>query len=205
MEKDEVIAIAFQGLCAAALKYDPLNHGMSAETIANGKAFSGFARHKILGAVLEWQRGQDHVPKLQRKAYKEFQTYGLGTGTSPEDVAERSGYDLTKVLKIQRAVQAIPVSLDSPPEYWDSPVAQELEADFDVESSALVQIVNNAVADTFGTLSPLQQVVLAMRYYQGEELSTIAQALETRLADVREAHTDGLMALHDVMRREVSQ
>jgi RNA polymerase sigma factor (sigma-70 family) len=205
MEKDEVIAIAYQGLIAAALKYDPFNHGMSPETVANGKAFAGFARHKIIGAVLEWQRSRDHVPKLQRRAYKEFQAHGLEAGTSAEEVAESTGYDLAKVLRIQQAVRSTPVSLDTPPELWDVRVAQELEASSDVESSALVLMISNSVAAAFTELPPLQQVVLSLKYYLGEELTVIAQALEIRLSDVREAHTDGLMALYDAMRREVVQ
>lgn len=203
MEKYEVVAIAYQGLCSAALKFDPSK--MSPETVANGKAFAGFARQRIVGSIMDWQRTRDHVPRRQRRMYKNLQQVGLGTGRSVSELADITGMPVDKIREITRAVEATSVSLDSPPEYWDdAQYAIDLPTSHDVEGSLLENTIKTALARKLEMLPELQQVVIALRYYEGHELPYIASFLGVRLATVREAHSEAVLAIHDVMLKEAS-
>lgn len=203
MEKHEVVAIGYQGLCTAALKFDPSM--MSPETVASGKAFAGFARQRIVGAIMDWQRTRDHVPRRQRRAYKNLQLVGLGTGRSAEQLSDITGMPIDKIREITRAVEATSVSLDSPPDYWDdTQYAVELTTHQDVEGSILENNIMSSLAQTLEQLPELQQVVIALRYYEGHELIYIAGFLGIRLATIREAHSEAVLAIHDVMLKEAS-
>jgi RNA polymerase sigma factor for flagellar operon FliA len=205
MEKDEVVTIAYQGLVNAALKFDPERADIRPGDLENGKAFAGWARKWINGAILEWQRSRDHVPKRQRRVYKNLQHHGHGAGRTAEELADITGLNVEKIRSITQAVEATAVSLDAPPENWDdSPYSSNYPGTVSVEDSALTSSVQNAVADTFSALPPLQRSVLVLRYYQGYDLTQIASELGVAVSVVRSSHRDAIEQIHLVMRNEIA-
>lgn len=205
MDLREVTSVAFQGLVSATLKWDPETYEKTQETLDNGKAFGAFARRRIIGAVIDYQRRSDHVPRRQRRTYKDLQERGLGNGRSHEQLAEITGLDLKKIRAITHAVEATSVSLDTDPQDWEGGLhPNEKAGSHNVESSALENALMEAVVEVFQSLPPLEQGVVALRYYQGHELPAIAALLGVRLSVVREAHSEAILRIHEVMLHHAS-
>jgi RNA polymerase sigma-B factor len=202
-EREDVIEIAYEGLVKAAIKFDPsrarVNEAGEADVAG---AFSGFARQKINGAILDWQRKRDHVPRRWRTTYKTLQEAGHGLGRTPQEVADLTGVSIEQVRLVVSAVEATVVSLHDAiySEHSGDPVS-DVEHD-SVEGSALMGKIRSAVLGAWDELAEMQQVVLALRYYEGLELTHISEVLEVRLSTVRIAHAEGLLLLHEAMARE---
>lgn len=201
MEKSEVVAIAYQGLLTAAQRFDPEWRPADDPRYDPFLAFGSFARRRITGAIVDWQRSMDHVPRRQRRAYKTFQSHG-GNKT-PEELADLTGLDVTKIRYITHAVEASAVSLDVSSDDGQS-LYSELSSSQSVEISALTSSIQDIVADTFASLPPLQRSILVLRYYQGFDLTQIATELGVAVSVIRINHTEALELVHTAMRRAAS-
>lgn len=197
IDLEEAVSVAYQGLIRAALKFDP--ERMSPETVASGKAFAAWARRWINGAVLEWQRGEDHVQRSYRQIYKQLQACGY-TGKNLDDIAPQMDEPLTKLQVVVHAVENPYVSLDetvSPgvphPRYG------EVAGEHDVESSALEVSITTAVQAAHREMSQQKQLIIAMRYYANLEFQVIAMEMNVSLHYVRELHAEAIEDLHSAM------
>jgi RNA polymerase sigma factor (sigma-70 family) len=205
MEKYEVVAIAYQGLVTAALRFDPDWRPADDPKYDPFLAFGAFARRRITGAILDWQKARDHVPRNHRRIYKDLQRLGYGSGKTAEELSDLTGLDVEKIRAVTRAVETVSLSLDADPEHWnDSPEGKMPMSSNDVEGSALVSQLTNGVADAILELPPMQQYVIVLRYYSGLQLSTIAMELGVSTSLVRIAHREAVETIHDFMRRTAS-
>lgn len=203
MEKDEVVSIAYQGLITAAVKFDPdWRPEIPDPNYDPFLAFGAFARTRISGAIMDWQRRQDHVPRGQRKSYKNLQAHGHGAGKSAEELADITGLDPNKIRAITQAVEETAVSLDGS-EHSESLVMHAVPPS-PVEDSALVANITSIVADAIGELPPLQRSVVVLRYYSGLDLSHIAVELGVSISVVRSSHKEAVDLIHAQMRRAAS-
>ncbi len=191
LDIDELVSAAHLGLISAALKFDP---SMMDEGSTEAKHFSGYARQRIRGAILDWMRNQDHVPRNKRISYKAFQKAGLGSGKSIEEVADITNLSVEKVKSIVQVVEATSFSLDS--DYMPS----ELLAEDTVEGTASENRMRAAMVSQWNLLSPLQQAIVSLRYYKGMEFPAIAAELEVRLGLVRQEHEDAVIVLHTALK-----
>jgi DNA-directed RNA polymerase specialized sigma subunit len=209
LERDEVVSIAYLGLCAAAIMYDPRSHGMSEETIENGKAFGGYARIKIKGAILDWQKSIDYVPRQDRRLYRDL--VGLGFGTSDisyEELAEATGETVERIRSTILAVETVSVSLDSEdglpvdddgsslPTPWVAIAAE------DVESDAVVTEILEATADAYSQLPIKHQEVIARKYFYNQGFETIATHMNLKYTKVRSFHRSAVLELMKVMQEK---
>jgi len=202
IDLEEVVSVAYQGLVTAALRWDPTGREIRPEDLESGKAFAGYARQRILGTIMDWQRGADHVQRPYRRMYKLFVAEGWGAGKTEAEVAKATGIELEKVRQVIRAVEFPPKSLDlqQDTEFNDS---LGVPSEVNVESSALETHIKTAVASSLSELPQLQQVVIALRYHTGMELQIIAAELGLSPTTVREAHTEAVLAMHTAMRSRV--
>lgn len=201
----EVTAVAYQGLVTAAQNWDPHRHPVVDERYDARLAFAGFAKKRIVGTILDWQRKRDHVPRRQRRIYKELQRQGHGTGVSLDQLADITGLDVDKIRAITQAVESTDISLDLPPEGWaDFPSYSDVPVSGDVEGTAIVSTVQQVLVETIDGLPDLQHSIIVLRYYAGFEFPRIAAQLGVRLSAVRSAHNEAMYLIHDVMRRAVS-
>jgi len=188
---DELVSAAYQGLISAAKKFDPTR---TDEDSTEEKAFSGYARQRIRGAMLDWMRNQDHVPRNKRITYKNFQKAGHGSGKSLDEIADITGTPIEKVRSIVQVVEATSFSLDS--EY----LPEELSNSDTVESTASENRLRTAMVFQWASLSPLQQVIISLRYYKGMEFSSIASELGLRLVLVKQEHEEAVLILHSALK-----
>lgn len=204
MEKYEVIGIAYQGLLTAAVNFDPEWRPEDGDPNYDPfLAFGPYARRRITGAILDWQRVQDHVPKRQRALYKNLQQHGHGLGKTPEQLADITGEDVAKIRAVTQAVEATAISLDQPADSSGQSYG-DVAASANVEDSALVSTIQDLVADTVNNLPALQRSVVVLRYYSGLDLSQIAAELGVGSSVVRSAHKEAIDLIHAKMRRAAS-
>lgn len=203
MEKYEVIGIAYQGLITAAVNFDPEWRPPADEAYDPFLAFGSFARRRISGAILDWQRSRDHVPKRQRQVYKNLQQHGHGSGKTPDQLAGLTGLPVEKIRAVTQAVETRAVSLDEALDSRYGP-SSDFPALNNVENSALVSNIQDAVANAINSLPPLQRSVVVLRYYSGLDLSQIAIELQVGSSVVRSAHKEAVDLIHAVMRRAAS-
>lgn len=204
LEGGELVAVAFQGLVSAAIRFDPTRPDINPDDLVSGTAFAGFARIRINGAIKDWQRSRDHVPRRQRRMYLDLKEQGHGAGKTPEQLADLTGLDVEKIRAITRAVEATSFSLDAPSDSWDAdtpPDSVDRHITVDVESVAFVSSIQVLMVNTLHELPLLQQNVLVLRYYLGLEFPVIAQELEERLSSVRSAHNEAIQVIHEEMKR----
>lgn len=205
---EEIVAEAYVGLTKAASRFDP-----SRANVVNGVpdvagAFSGYARQAINGAILDWQRKQDHVPKRQRSTYKELQRLGLNEGRSAEELAEITGMEPERVRAIIFAVENPSVSLNFTYSSSSNPESDSVEMDRrlpnheSVEASATEGKIRAAVVEAFDSLEERQRIAFAMRFYLGKDFATIASTLGTRVSQVRQMVDDANLIVHQAMVRE---
>lgn len=202
----EMVSIAYQGLVTAALGFDLSRYSKTDKNFDPELAFTGYAKRRIVGTILDWQRSNDHVPRRQRSVYKSLQQAGYGEGRSIQELADEIGLPADKLKSIAHAVEATAVSLEQVPPTWDGndQYATDVPAPADVESSVLQNSITLEMSDQFAELEELQQIIIAMRYYEGHDLPYISASLGIRLSLVREKHYDAILILHSVMVRAAS-
>lgn len=191
---DELISVAYQGLIAAAQKFEPPENRDERYEINAG--FGNYAKTRVNGTLLDWQRNQDHVPRRQRQAYKDLQAEGHGSGRTPEELSDITGLPVEKIRTITAAVEASSVSLD---DSWD-----DAERDASVEGSVLVSAIQSAVADQIAAFPPVQRSVVVLRIYSGMDFPSIAAELGISTMTARTLHSDALLVLHGVFRSAAS-
>ena len=202
VESDEISSVAYYGLVAAADKFDPTYRPPQGDPKYDPwLAFGAFAKIKIHGAIRDWMRTQDHVPRRQRQTYKDIQQ--LGPGSTPESTAASLGLDVRRVRAVVYAVENNPVSLEA--EYHreeDSAYIDRSSADS--ESSVMVNLVQEAVAVLFEQMSSEEKSVISLRYYMGYDYPRIAAEMQSSVGRVKAIFQEASWKIHHVMLQQVS-
>jgi DNA-directed RNA polymerase specialized sigma subunit len=203
LDRDELKSLAYQGLVSSALRWRSYGeeNGYSQESITSGKFFSVFARRRILGQIMDAMRDADHVQRSVRTAHKAILKAGWGQGRDEEEISVETGYSITRIREVLRAVENSPVSLDGvTDDNGESTHAYEaVNAVDDVESSAVVGTITDSMLESFQTLSDLQQCIVVMRFYLQMELQLIASELGLGLTPVRESLSEAVLTMHAAM------
>lgn len=206
LDYEELISLAFGGLISAAIRWRTYceEKGYSEESIVSGEYFSIFARKRIIGSILDWQRSEaDHVPRSYRADFKILQRHGYPDRVkNHEELALLSGLTVDRIKAVIYAVDRTPVSMD---EMIEDDPADTPMSHHNVEGSALLTSVGEAVAATVAKLPEGQQLVLALRYFENLDLQAISVELDTSITFVREAHNAGIEAVYEALVATVSE
>lgn len=210
VDPNELMSSAYFGLVRAAMRYRAYGEerGYSEESIATGQYFGAFARKSIIGQMIDSLRKIDHVHTLVRKDYKTLVENGLGSSEySDTELAEASDMSLERLQKVVHLVQSRPVSLDDTVgEEEDQTFGASLpDLSGTVESTAFEASLRRTLYDNFIGLDPLPRVVVAMKYFVDMEMPEIAEATNRSLTEVRRAHTEALLALHEAWEERVRE
>ena len=200
IDANDLMSEAYYGLVRAAMRYRAYGEekGYSEESIASGQYFSVFARKSIIGQMLDFLRKMDHVHTLVRKDYKNLVDKGFGSGSrTEEELSIDTELSPERIQKVIGLVHSKPVYLDdslagSP----EQTVGENLHDTSSVESTALESSLREALVIGFDRLSPLQQTILSLKYYMGQELPEIAELTGQKLSQVRKEHTEALLEIH---------
>jgi len=200
LAQDEVVQLAYIGLLKAAQGYRPYGekNGYSEESIASGEYFSVFARKRILGTIADHFRSIDHVPKWVRRTYKQIMLSGYKEGRPVPEIADELEVSEEKIMEIIRYVEHPPVSVDSLAE-------AEYSSKQDVFASVLMNSAQAALVAGWDLLTERQQVIVALKYFEGEDFQTISEELGMSTYLVQQAHSEAVLLLHENIRQQISE
>jgi RNA polymerase sigma factor (sigma-70 family) len=203
LDYEELVSLAYQGLVTAASRWRAYSeeNGVSESEIASGEGFSIFSRKRIIGSILDWQRRDaDHVPRSYRTDFKLLQRVGYPEKIKNyETLSELTSLPIERIRLIVSAVERSPISFHEMVNDEGEVMTSEPIASQNVEGSVLLSVVGSAVAERVESLPELQQVVLALRYFEGLELQAIASELNISLSIVREAHNAAILSVSEAM------
>lgn len=203
LDRDDVSGAAIRGLIKAAQRWDPTREQIRPEDLLNGKAFAGFARVKINGAIMDYLREIDHVSKQKRKDYKLLQSHGHGTQkVSLAELAIRTGMTEDRVRQLVHVVEATTISIDATPDHWEGEhqYGIDLPDRHDVESTQLEMEVRGALTSAVRDLPELQRVVVVLCFFMHLTVPKAAEVLDLRPAQVRNAYTEGVITVFRAIR-----
>ena len=162
--------------------------------------FETFASIRVRGAMIDYLRKQDWVPRTVRKSIKDIDAVyaelqnGLGREPSDEEVAEKlnmsadeyyealsNGYS-ANILSLEEliadnAANVVPVSDDTPEKEY--------------ENNELTGVMAKAIED----LSEKEKTIISLYYYEGLKAKQIANILEVSESRVSQLHSKALTKL----------
>lgn len=194
---DDMINQGIIALIDAVEKFDP----------EMGNKFETFASLKIKGAVIDFMRKQDWVPRSQRSMSKELdEVYGelyMNTGCEPTkaELAEKMGITATNVDKIlqqkhnsfilsyeetinEKMMVASPLIIDHKDK--DSP-----------ESELLYEELKATLVEAIDQLNEKEKMVVSLYYYENLKLKEIATILEITESRVSQIHSASIIKMRN--------
>jgi RNA polymerase sigma factor FliA len=192
LELDEMRSVAYEGLTQAAQRWESYCE-RNGHDPARLEFFKPYVVRRVHGALIDTIRSADRAKRLLRTRAKALQEAGQGTGLSETELAERTGFTVTEVRAIMRdmAQRQQPASIE----------AEDLDpsSDVDVESSVLALAILTRVVDAIRGLTRDEQIVIALRYYEGLHLRQVAEVMGLSQSRVSQLHADAVMVIHAAM------
>lgn len=192
---DDMINQGIIALIDAVEKFDP----------TLGNKFETFASLKIRGAVIDFMRKQDWVPRNQRSLSKELdEVYGElyamnGSEPTKEELADRMNINVEQLEKIlQQRHNSIILSYE---EVIDEKmmVASPLifnQSDKDSpEAGLLYEELRGQLAEAIDALNEKERLVVSLYYYESLKLKEIAAILEITESRVSQIHSAAIIKL----------
>lgn len=202
LELDELTSVAYMGLISAATRWDPTRPDIRPEDLDNGKAFSGYARRRIIGSIQDWKRAEDYVPSGVRAIHRELVQNGVGDSATLSEAADASGVSRKRASHVMQAISNHPVSIMVSDPSADAPIQAgiEVSSQDDVESDVAVLRALSAMVDTLRSFDRVPRLVVVLRYYQNLSTAEVAELLGLPLDDVRAVHSSAILSLYQTLR-----
>ncbi|MDR1571935.1 MAG: FliA/WhiG family RNA polymerase sigma factor [Clostridiales Family XIII bacterium] len=192
---DDMINQGMIALIDAVEKFDP---GM-------GNKFETFASLKIKGAVIDFMRKQDWIPRNQRSLVKElnaaYEALYTEHGREParEEVAARMGVDAAQLDKIlQKRHNAMVLSYEeaiNEKMMTASPLLTEHKEADAPEAEILREELKQQLAEAVGGLGEKERLVVSLYYYEGLKLKEIASVMGITESRVSQIHSAAILKL----------
>jgi RNA polymerase sigma factor (sigma-70 family) len=158
--------------------------------------FAPLAARRMRGAIYDTLRADDWAPRSQRTRYKLLQEAGLEQGLSEGELAGKTGLSTEEVRSTLAGMGRRPVSLDAD-------ATREYVDPGDVHEDAAQAAFLRALAECVRSLPGPQRAVLALHYYAGRELQQVAVLLGITESRASHLHTDGVLAVREVLARSL--
>jgi len=186
VEVDDLVQEGMLGLLDAAQRWQPQ---------AGGAPFGAYARLRIRGAMYDWLRGNDLLPRHQRdrlRAAHAVTALEHQLGRPPEDaeVAAALGISLADYRSLLEGAVSINV-VDEMAEL-DEPVADERSDP--MESAAQRQTVQRLLP-LLAQLPPKEQQVLALHYAEHLSYREIAFVMDLTVGRISQLHSQAMLRL----------
>ncbi|MCL2036876.1 MAG: FliA/WhiG family RNA polymerase sigma factor [Oscillospiraceae bacterium] len=178
-----------------------------------GVKFETYANLKIKGAIIDYIRRQDRVPRLVRRFGKELDAaYGVlynQLGRQPNDIEIAKYMNLTPTQFSKRLADTVGVNTLSFEEllYEDNINSMSFSDSFDdsvgsrLYSNERKQVIIEAVA----SLKPKEQQVISLYYYENLKLREIAEVLGLSESRVCQIHSKCMLVLKSKLESYISE
>lgn len=168
---EDLESSALIGLWKAIERFDP----------ARGTNFKSFAQMKILGAIIDDIREEDHGSRALRDKQKEIRkatqelASELGRKPSQEELAEALGLEFDTLQRYQRKIyEAKTISIDAPAgDDNTTTIADSIVIEYDDRPID----TNKAIRVVMAPLSKREKLLLALRYFEDLTLDQCAPIL----------------------------
>ena len=163
--------------------------------------FETFASIGIRGAMIDFLRKQDWVPRSLRKSMKEIDAaYAelqntLGKSPTDEQMAKKLEISVEEYHEIlgktysSNVLSLEELLVDSNDNVLAS--SEKSEVEYKIESKELTEILSQAIE----ALSKKEKIIISLYYYEGLKSKQIASVLEVSESRVSQLHAKALMKL----------
>jgi RNA polymerase sigma factor for flagellar operon FliA len=192
---DDMINQGIIALIDAVERFDP---GL-------GNKFETFASLKIKGAIIDFMRKQDWIPRNQRSLVKELNAVydtlyaELGHEPSKEEIAARMGIDTDRLEKIlQKRQSAMILSYEeaiNEKMMTAFPLLTEQKEQDAPEAEMLRDELKQQLTDAVGALGEKERLVVSLYYYENLKLREIAEVMRITESRVSQIHSAAIMKL----------
>ncbi len=188
-DTDDVVNEGVIALMDAIESFDP----------AKGAKFETYASLKIRGAIIDFLRRQDWIPRNVRKFARTLDKansmlYNLnGRVPTTAELAEHLGIDEDKLLK-QMAECSCTITLSFEELLYEDNI-DEPAVDVPSDSGLLREEMSREIASAIDELKDKERQVVTLYYYKNMKYSDIAKALGVSESRVCRIHTKAILLL----------
>ncbi|MCX4357510.1 MAG: FliA/WhiG family RNA polymerase sigma factor [Oscillospiraceae bacterium] len=188
-DTDDVVNEGVIALMDAIESFDP----------AKGAKFETYASLKIRGAIIDFLRRQDWIPRNVRKFARTLDKansmlYNLnGRVPTTAELAEHLGIDEDKLLK-QMAECSCTITLSFEELLYEDNI-DEPAVDVPSDSGLLREEMSREIASAIDELKDKERQVVTLYYYKNMKYSDIAKALGVSESRVCQIHTKAVLLL----------
>ena len=186
---------------------DVVNEGVIAlmDAIENyspdkGARFETYAGIKIRGAIIDYLRAQDRIPRSIRKFARTLDKanallYNLnGRPPTTEELAAQLGMDEEKMLKMMSECSCT-ITLSFEELLYEDNFEERSAKDDGLDRDLLHNEMKTVVAEAIGELSERERQVVTLYYYNNFKYSDIAKALGVTEGRVCQIHSKAVLTL----------
>ncbi len=203
ISQDDLLSAGLIGLMDAVRRYDA----------TKGSSLKSYVAMRVRGAVLDELRSMDWAPRSVHRQARDFRKVQqaleqrLGREASEEELAEEMHLSIEELERYMANIRpALFISLqDVRSQGLEGDLTQE-ECIQDVRTrnpleSTLNEERHRLVVETIQSLSPIEQKVLALYYYEDLRLKEIAETLNVTESRVSQIHTLAIQRLRSRLER----
>ncbi|MDD2483941.1 MAG: FliA/WhiG family RNA polymerase sigma factor [Eubacteriales bacterium] len=198
---DDLVNQGMIALIDAVEKFDPLL----------GNKFETFASLKVKGAVVDYMRKQDWVPRNQRNLAKELdEVYSelyANTGCAPSnaEMAEKMGITTVQLEKIlQQRHNSILLSYEeaiNEQMMVASPLRETQNDEGSPESQILHLELKEKLVEAIDQLNAKEKQVVSLYYYESLKLKEIAEILGITESRVSQIHSASMIKMKHILEK----
>ena len=165
-----------------------------------GAKFETYASIKIRGAIIDFLRKQDWIPRNVRKFAKALDKansmlYNLnGRAPTNSELAAQMGMDEEKMLKMMAECSGT-ITLSFEELLYEDNIDEPSIKDSGLDKNILHNEMRKIVADAVNELSEKERQVITLYYYKNLKYSDIAKALGVSEGRVCQIHSKATLAL----------
>ena len=165
-----------------------------------GAKFETYASIKIRGAIIDFLRKQDWIPRNVRKFAKALDKansmlYNLnGRAPTNSELAAQLGMDEEKMLKMMTECSCT-ITLSFEELLYEDNIDEPSVKDSGVDRELLHNEMRKVVADAVNELGEKERQVITLYYYKNLKYSDIAKALGVSEGRVCQIHSKATLAL----------
>ncbi|MGN0640356.1 MAG: sigma-70 family RNA polymerase sigma factor [Oscillospiraceae bacterium] len=165
-----------------------------------GAKFETYASIKIRGAIIDFLRKQDWIPRNVRKFAKALDKansmlYNLnGRAPTNSELAQQLGMDEEKMLKMMTECSCT-ITLSFEELLYEDNIDEPSVKDSGVDRELLHNEMRKVVADAVNELGEKERQVITLYYYKNLKYSDIAKALGVSEGRVCQIHSKATLAL----------
>lgn len=190
LEFEELLSLAYSGMAQARAGWERycLKHGYDPWQV---QYFGAYISRRANGAILDFMRSLDWLPRQDRERARLLRDAGQGIGTTDSELAAATGMTLAAVAASAAAVARRPVVFDA--SAHDMADAGALA---DVEGGVVLTGILAAGVTALRGMPVQVQAVAVLWFYRGLDARAVAAVLGLPSARVREMAQDAAMTVH---------